>query len=206
VNEVAVRDVTAPPNAPSRWYGSAVLRPPTGIPFAYRDVSFTTRRLTPALRAAKAFVEDDEFTCTAMVLQGGVGVGKTTAAVAVARAYIEENLSERVAFYTFGDFVHRLLDGALRAETLDLAREADLVLIDDLGSSYASRDGFGVQMLEEVVIHREASYYPMFLTTNLEPAEFRRRFGDRIYDRLRGEWGRWMNVDGRSLRQKRRPS
>jgi len=185
------------------WHRSPVLFPAGAIPFSYRDNSFGNRRITPALRAGKLLVEDPELSCRGLVLSGGVGTGKTTACICVARHLIDEGSCERVAYFTFGDFVSRLLNPELRAETLDAAREADVLLIDDLGSSFASRDGFAVALLEEAIIHREASLYSMMITTNIGPAEFRKRFGDRIHDRLRGRWGCWVDVSGPSMRSKR---
>lgn len=181
------------------WYRSPILVPRMGIPFNYRHVSFSNCRETPAMRGGKLFVNEP---CICLGVEAGVGVGKTTMTAAVVRYLIEEGLSERVAYYGFGDFVSRLLNPELRAETLDAAREADVLVIDDVGASFATRDGFAVALLEEIVIHREASSYSMLFTTNLPPEEFRKRFGERIFDRLRGEWGRWLNVDGPSLRRK----
>jgi hypothetical protein len=43
------------------------------------------------------------------------------------------------------------------------------------------------------------------MSTNLDPKRFRALFGERLFDRLRGEWGVWVNVDRPSLRTKGQP-
>lgn len=201
------------------WHRSPVLVPRGAIPFAYQHVYFENRRPTPAIRATQRIMDDDDYQCRGVVLQGGVGAGKTTAAVCLVRALIEEGSCEQIASYTFGGFARRTLngdhpmstleadlydDGAVggKTATLEAARESDYLVFDDVGSGYTKRDGFVVEMFEEIVIHREAALYPMLITTNCPPAEFRSKFGDRVFDRLRGSWGAWIDVDGPSLRRK----
>ena len=57
-----------------------------------------------------------------------------------------------------------------------------------------------MSLLEELIIHREAHLYPLLATTNLSPNQFRNLFGNRVFDRLKGEWGVWINVDRPSFR------
>jgi DNA replication protein DnaC len=95
-----------------------------------------------------------------------------------------------------------LLDEDERDETLEALCEADELLLDDLGAGFTKPSGFVVSLLEEALIHREAHRYPCLMTTNLDPKKFRTLFGERVFDRLRGEWGVWLNIDRPSLRTK----
>jgi DNA replication protein DnaC len=180
-------------------------RHPVGrmIPSRYRACSFRNVESTPAVLAARAHCLEDAYACTCLVLSGGVGVGKTVAAACAARYLCVEASTDEVRFYSAGSLISRLLDPATRSEAMRAAVEADELLVDDVGSSYLKRDGLAVGLFEEIVIAREADQAPMFITTNLGPEHFRAVLGARVYDRIRGPWGRWVDVDGPSRRRKR---
>jgi len=181
-----------------------------GIPFRYRTISFENVRRTKAVIVADSYsdLESDEFSMRGVILEGGVGCGKTTAITCAARRIALDFSPPSISvlkFYTFPTLISFLLDPSRRQETLEACIQADELLIDDVGSSYLRRDGMAVGLLEEIIIRREADEAPMLCTTNLPPKKFRELFGDRCYDRLRGEWGAWIDVGGPSLRRKPEP-
>jgi DNA replication protein DnaC len=148
-------------------------------------------------------LEDDTYAMRGVVIQGGPGVGKTTGlTLAARRLSLDGGEVDVLKFFTFPTLITALLDPVRRDSTLEACCESDDLLIDDLGSSYLRRDGMARGLIEQVFVHREAHDYPMLCSTNLRPGQFRELFGDRVYDRLRGEWGAWVNVDGPSLRRK----
>jgi DNA replication protein DnaC len=189
-------------------YAWRKLRAKAGVPARYHNASMRTGEATPALHAARRLVDTEDYLGRCVVLYGGVGCGKTHAAYAFYRYLLIEEarvgISSRDSsvFYTFPDLVTLLLDPETRAETIERCRAADEIIVDDWGSTYVKSDGMVHGLLEELVIHREANDYPMVITTNLAPRAFLKRFGPRIYDRIRGSWGAWLDVRGPSLRGK----
>lgn len=186
----------------------ATLAPKYGVPLRYANVSFDGCQATPALEAARAFVSSDE-NCTGMFLEGGPGTGKTTALHAALRdLVIDKTRNDRrdnIRFLAFPTLSRLLLDEDERDETLEACCEADELILDDLGAGYTKAGGFVVSCVEEIVIAREAALAPLLAATNLKPQRFRALFGDRIYDRVRGSWGVWIDVNRPSLRTKGQP-
>ena len=56
-------------------------------------------------------------------------------------------------------------------------------------------------MLDELIDTFHGDRRPLLITTNCDVAGFKVRYGERIADRLR-ESGRWISVDGGSMRRK----
>jgi DNA replication protein DnaC len=188
----------------SAW---SYLAPKLGVPSKYR-AGFDELQPTAALEVGRTYVEGDDYMCCGVILQGGVGVGKTTTLRAVQRslelskARVDDRTTS-IAFFDFTTLSRLLLDPDEREDTLQACRNADDLLIDDLGAGYTKIGGFVASLFEEIAIHREARDYPLRASTNLTPRAFRATFGDRVYDRLRGEWGRWIRCGGASMRKKR---
>ena len=166
---------------------------------------------TPALRAARLFSEpegDNPYSCRCVVLAGRPGCGKTVAlrkALQRLRRYEEEHdLRNEIRFYSFPELSTLLLDPDERNDTLRALREADELILDDVGAGHLpAKGGFVVACFEDMIVHREEHHYPVLMSTNLSPQRFRQVFGERVYDRLKGPWGAWISVDGPSLRRKR---
>jgi DNA replication protein DnaC len=164
--------------------------------------------LTSAMEAALAYGRaHDDYCCRAVILQGGPGSGKTTAIYSgalreLALDMVECSRKDDIRVYTFPQLSRLLLDEDERDETLEGLCECDELLLDDLGAGFTKPNGFVVACLEEALIHREARLYGCLMTTNLDPKKFRALFGERVFDRLRGEWGMWLNVDRPSFRTK----
>ena len=100
-------------------------------------------------------------------------------------------------------FGRALFNNELRDELMERALTRDVVLLDDFGAEFRKRDGSGYleTLLEEVVWSREAQRKPTLITTNLTPGEFAELLGDRIGDRLLGDWGMIAALPGKSLRR-----
>lgn len=116
-----------------------------------------------------------------LFLHGGVGCGKTVAAAWAARRELVLNSS--VAFErgtsaaTYGIF------GQESAEKTRRAKRAGLLVLDDVGAEMVSAPW--LSWLEDVIGDRHASQARTVITSNLNPAAFRSRYGDRIADRLK---------------------
>jgi DNA replication protein DnaC len=166
------------------------------VPSRYQITSRTEVFSTKALRvihdAVAGLLPKDQ-----LVIEGGVGSGKTFALHDGERLLVAERSCERIAFLDFPSFIARMLDRKRRRRTLDVLFEADVAIIDDAGSSHVSKMPIG--LFEEVVIYRHTQNYATWIATNLAPTQFRETFGLRVYDRLRGD-GAWFNVSTPSLR------
>jgi DNA replication protein DnaC len=187
----------------------AALAPKYGVPLRYANVSFDGCQATPALEAARTYVasdDEDSHMSGGMFLQGGPGAGKTTALHAALRALVIEmtknGRKDNIRFYSFPQLSRLLLDEDERDETLEACCEADELILDDLFAGYTKTGGFVVSLFEEIVIAREAALAPLLAASNLTPQRFRVLAGDRVYDRVAGSWGRWIDVNRPSLRTK----
>jgi IstB-like ATP binding protein len=143
----------------------------------------------PAVRAIDAW---DPSSC-AIVLAGPVGTGKTVAAAWWA-------IGARVAFrFVRAAELVRVGRFDARWETWLGARA---LCLDDLGAEYADAKGSFASDMDLLVDTFYADARPMIITTNLDAAAFRERYGERVHDRIR-DCATWANVDGTTMRGRR---
>jgi DNA replication protein DnaC len=154
---------------------------------------------TAAQRAAREYLERDLAEGRCLVLAGPAGVGKTHAAVGLLHAAL---LQERhIGFLYFPALCGRLMDSLQRPPALTAAKSSAVVVFDDYGAEYQTRArGFLAPLIEEIIWHREGNRLPTVITTNLIADQLVQRSSDRVADRLRGEWGRVIELPGESLR------
>lgn len=143
-----------------------------------------------------------------LVLSGGVGTGKTVAAVSWLHGWVTDHrnwqdseagpqLQGRALFFT--------APALLRSPRFDekwtaIVKRANRLVIDDLGSEYDEKGSFAA-LVEEIVSDRYARRRPTLITTNCDADVFKRRYGARISDRIR-ERGRFQSVGNKSMRGK----
>jgi hypothetical protein len=170
------------------------------IPLRYMYCRLGSIEETPAVRAVREFQEIGDPECC--VLSGPTGVGKTFALVA---GFREEAIwrFEGGVFWSMPLLARALLTDGSR-EVIEAAVETECLAIDDVGVGYIKDGGMVETSLEEILAEREAAKETTYLSTNLPLAAFEHHVGDRIADRLRGDWGRWYSLPGRSLRLKPR--
>lgn len=127
---------------------------------------------------------------TIVVLQGGVGCGKTCAAV-------------RWLLGQGGLFVGAAALQAVDKYTDESRRymTTPALVLDDIGVEYMDKKGFLFSYLDGLLTARHAAELPTVITTNLSAEVFKERYGERIADRIRGN-GRFIKVSGTSLRRK----
>ena len=73
------------------------------------------------------------------------------------------------------------------------------IVIDDLGTEYQDAKGNFMAILDEVIDVRYDRSRPTYITTNLDAAAFKERYGERIADRIR-ESGRFVSLSDASMR------
>lgn len=126
-----------------------------------------------------------------VILSGGIGCGKTSAAVWWLGQVGGGEFVTAIDFAAISDF-----DKDAQARL----RSTHLVL-DDLGVEYMDKNGKLLSALDGLMNHRYGDKLPTVATTNLKWGEFRARYGVRIADRIR-QLGVFVEVAGASLRRK----
>lgn len=169
---------------------------------------------TEALRHAKKFFASS---ARMLVLSGARGCGKTTAAAWIAGHRIKpmtpaEAKEEALCLRIGGVFAphdgRRFIDVSRLTRASRYSDDAmrpletvGLLVIDDLGMEYADEKGSFLATLDGLINCRYASDLRTVITTNLPAAEFKKRYGERVADRIR-ECGSFVELGGPSMRAK----
>lgn len=120
------------------------------------------------------------------VLSGGVGCGKTWAAV----RWLGDMGGPRPFFLRTGAFeAAGRYDRGLRM----LWQTCSALVLDDLGAEYADGKGNLMADLDELFDVFSGRKARLVITTNMAPEDFRQRYSERILSRLR-QHGRWKSV------------
>ena len=130
-----------------------------------------------------------------VVLAGGVGVGKSVAAahwLATKLGDVTPGPHMGRRWYVFGTLppFGPLFDEACRVRA---------AVLDDVGTEVHDESDRSRSMMDAIVNERHSNGRSTCITTNLDAARFRERYGERVYDRLRGD-GIWYAVAGKSRR------
>lgn len=155
-----------------------------GAPRRAVDAWSAEPRETAATSAVRRMLAERKTFC---LLTGGAGAGKTVAAVlAMAERVLEDRREDLPALFV------RAVEGARMglydAEDKKLASQmqsAGLLVIDDLGAEFVSDGSIWRSILDEVIDVRYGDRAPTVLTSNLDGAAFKARYGERISDRIR---------------------
>ncbi len=118
-----------------------------------------------------------------LLLQGGIGVGKTHLAAAIANQAVTAGVP--TLFLTVPDLLDELRasygDGEVTfPERFEQVRSAPLIVLDDFGSQHATE--WAQEKLFQILNHRYVNRLPVVLTTNLALEEIDPRLSSRISD------------------------
>lgn len=137
--------------------------------------------------ACKRYAQNFTPDAPSLLFYGRSGLGKTHLSLAVAHDVIAKgydviydsiiNLLERVEREHFG----RTQDGD-SGNTLEVLLHVDLLILDDLGTEFTSP--FYVSVIYNLINTRLNRGKPTIISTNLDHAELRRRYEERILSRL----------------------
>lgn len=140
-----------------------------------------------------------------IMLEGPVGTGKTYTVFAIANALMENGVP--VIAVSMMGLLSKIKQGFTRygdqggEDVLSNLRNADLLIIDDLGAEYLTDWAKGI--FYEVIDERYRQEKPLIVTTNIELKKLKERLAvegiDRIYDRIR-EMTKAISVAGKSIR------
>lgn len=176
----------------------------SGIPVVFAEI------LANGIDPTQAKTEADATGTGIVVLSGAPGCGKTVAAC----SWVREPLMRDDAFGGAGvpslRIASPLFVTSARLSRWDRydVREMDRLLraprlvIDDVGAEFSDAKGNFNAIIDELIADRAANRRPMILTTNLDGAAFKARYGERIADRIR-EVGNFVSLDGGSLRKRK---
>lgn len=157
---------------------------------------------TEAMRATSAAPS------SVMLLSGPPGTGKTVAAVAMAHRHMTKAMQDnpertkespqRTALFVRAVTVARLSAyGAETQEAVNHLTSTRLLILDDLGSEFASP--VWDMLLFEILDVRHGDMRPTIITTNLGRDSLRERYGQRFAERIR-EGGSVHYLNGDSMR------
>lgn len=139
---------------------------------------------TKATRAVERMREEGK---TFLLLSGGTGAGKTVAAVSAMAAHLMEDTREDVPtiFVRASECARLGLYDADDKRLTSQMHAAGLLVVDDLGAEFMSEGSVWRTLLDELVDARYGERRATVLTTNLDAAGFKARYGERIADRIR---------------------
>jgi len=179
----------------------------TNVPKHFRASSFGTFERTDAINAGLAYCEeyarafDPESTATGILLVGRSGTGKTSLAVATARAIAEQHLVQPL-FYSSVTLVDDFLRGGngriFNYDAIDRTVAAELLILDDLGQECVTeRSG---EVLFRVIEYRYREERPTIFTSNYGVQQLRDHLGTSITSRI-VERAAPVLVDGEDYRR-----
>lgn len=130
-----------------------------------------------------------------LVLLGGTGTGKTTAA---AWAIGEVIRQKETADARTASRLSRMSGFDEGARELERLSGVTLLVVDDVGAE--AQTAWGAGLLSELLDNRHQGFKKTILTSNLGQEQFKARVGERMVDRIR-EDGRVVALGGRSMRR-----
>lgn len=118
-----------------------------------------------------------------ILMMGGTGLGKTHLSLAIANRVIERGFC--VAYNSAPEIIRRLDKeqfGKAEGDTMALATECDLLILDDLGAENST--DHAVSILYELINARQNRGLPVLVNTNLTMDSMGKRYQDRLWSRL----------------------
>lgn len=137
---------------------------------------------------AENFTKDSEN----LYIYGPVGTGKTYLLNSIAKQVMDDGFS--VVYLSESDLVSDILEHRFAfsetkqklREKIDMIYEADLLIIDDLGTN--STNETSISALFEVLNKRLVNSLPVIISSNLDTEKLRTTYDQRIYSRITGKY------------------
>lgn len=137
-----------------------------------------------------------------LCLSGNPGCGKTTAVGAWMWAAVDAAVSRERSAPLLVKAARLARWDRYNSAEMDRLLLAERLAIDDLGTEFQDAKGNFQALIDEVIDVRYDHRRPTVITTNLDVAQFRERYGERIADRIR-EAGKFVSLAGESMRGRR---
>lgn len=175
-------------------YASEELSKTTGMKltsFDDIDLSFYSDDTRPVMRNifdfCRAYGEQFDLTVDSLLLFGPTGVGKTHAALAIAKLATERGFS---VIYGPTPTLLRKLEkehfGRAEGDTEEILLSCDLLILDDLGTEMST--SFTNSALYDILNGRMLHGLPTIISTNLSAADWAPRYGEAIASRVLGTY------------------
>ena len=179
-------------------------------PFKFSDNKVAKMACSQSQTLAKAYAllekyarEFPQSRIKSLILSGNVGSGKTCLMAATGNALADRGFS--VLFTTSFKFNKKLLeyhtsDLAAKAHILDELLNADMLMIDDLGTEQIYKN-VTIEYMYDIFDTRFSEGKAVIITTNLDSGAILDRYGERIYSRLFNKnYSSFKRINGDDLR------
>jgi len=122
-------------------------------------------------------------------ISGPIGVGKTIAAIVLALVFVKTG-NKLFRFHSSREILKQDFD---KDEDVN-NYWGGVIIVDDFGHEYFREDNnWGQDVWEDFIDTAYRESLPRIFTTNLTPDEIRKKYGERIYDRIK-EVGIWLTI------------
>ena len=151
------------------------------------------------LNFCKHYVNDFSDKSPSLFFIGKTGLGKTFLSSAIAKDLLQKGYN--VAFDSIQNFLRAIenehFGRVVNTDTLQTLIDADLVILDDLGSEFSSP--FYSTALYNVINSRLNKELPTIISSNLSLSELQNKYDDRIISRITGMYA-IINFIGKDIR------
>ena len=135
-----------------------------------------------------------------LLLQGGVGLGKTHLSLAIAGEVINKGFG--VVYGSVNNLFSRIEDehfgrASRNRNTREMLCSSDLLILDDLGAEFTTQ--FTVSVLYDIINTRLLRGRPTIISTNLEMPGLEEKYTTRIVSRITGSYQRFR-FSGKDIR------
>ena len=144
-------------------------------------------RMNRVFEDCRHYAENFQENSPSLFFYGGTGLGKTFLSSCIAKKLLEEG--RNVVFGSIPDIFRKIEDehfNRTEGNTSDIIINAELVILDDLGSEF--KTSFNDSVLYEIVNSRINLEKPTIISTNLSLEELNGRYNERIISRLTGNF------------------
>lgn len=172
--------------------------------YSYRGTEINCReKMAENLRFCMDYAKNFSERSPGLFLFGGTGLGKTFLSSCIARELLQRGVS--VAFDSIQNYLRDIENehfGRAEGNTLQILLNADLTILDDLGSEFTSQ--FNSASIYNILNSRLNMGKPTIVSTNLSLDELSQKYDDRIISRLTGMFYtlRFIGEDVRQIRRR----
>lgn len=173
--------------------------------YEYRGKNINAReKMLKNLRFCVEYARTFNVNSTGLFLYGATGLGKTFLSSCIAKELLNKGYS--VAFDSIHNYLRDIENehfNRTEGETLQTLLNADLVILDDLGSEFITP--FSLSTLYNIINTRLNMGKPTIVSSNLSIEELRDKYDDRIISRLTGMFYtlRFIGEDIRQIKRRK---